>query len=129
MREERMIIDMYSGEQVNVYYSERRLLAYDNSKRVAVYSAEAVEGGFFVDFIETKEITDIDERINSMHNPLKAVYAAAVRCHASANDPDRARWKKIVDRVKSNPSLFFNKKGDFRKNISIETYRKMLNEE
>ena len=119
MEEVKTVVDRY-GNTVDVLISKKRLVAYDNAKKLIIYSCPlASDREFYADFIEKGIIHSIDEKIESRLNPARDRYATAMGYRASENDPDKAVWNKVVETVKSNPDKYFYKNGNWRKKIPM----------
>lgn len=119
MEEIKTVIDRY-GNTVDVLIGNKKLIAYDNAKKIIIYSCPlASNRESYTDFIEKGIVYSIDERIKSQFNPVRMRYAEAMDYKASDNDPDKAIWNKVVEIVKSNPSKYFYKNGNWRKRVPM----------
>lgn len=115
------IIDDY-GRNVTINENGQKLHNYNNQKRIARYDARIMHGNQVTQFVTTYTqcnafISDIEERLETFANPVKAQYADIVYGCRSKYDKHRKIWKKIVNYVKNNESLFFDSYGDFLYNI------------
>ena len=126
MEEIKTVIDRY-GNTVDVLISEKKLIAYDNARKLIIYSCPlASNRDQYTEFIEKGIVYSIDERIKSQFNPVRDRYAEAMNYRASENDPDKVIWNKVVEIVKSNPSKYFYKNGNWRKRVPMADINKVL---
>lgn len=126
MEEIKTVVDRYENT-VDVLISEKKLIAYDNARKLIIYSCPlASDRDQYTEFIEKGIVYSIDERIKSQFNPVRDRYAEAMDCKASENDLDKAIWNKVVDTVKSNPSKYFYKNGNWRKRVPMDDIDKVL---
>lgn len=119
------VVDEF-GRTVVVDDSNKSLYSFCNRTKTITYNAEIMEGGkhsgFFTNYSEKGTISDIEEKLKVWNNMIRFEYAKNVGFDSEKNDPDREKWKKVVEYVKQNENLFFTKTGDFRKKflVSIE---------
>lgn len=126
MEEIKTVVDRYENT-VDVLISEKKLIAYDNARKLIIYSCPlASDRDQYTEFIEKGIVYSIDERIKSQFNPVRGRYAEAMDYKASENDLDKAIWNKVVDTVKSNPSKYFYKNGNWRKRVPMDDIDKVL---
>ena len=126
MEEVKTIVNRY-GNTADVLISEKKLISYNNAKKLIVYSCPlASDRESYTDFVEKGIVYSIDERIRSQFNPVIMRYAEAMDYRASDNDPDKAIWNKVVEIVKSNPSKYFYKNGNWRKKVPMADIDKVL---
>lgn len=112
----------------------KKMIYFNNTKKVVVYNAEIVEDGkktgFYCDFEQRGIVDDIEVKLNSTHNNVKWFYVfELVHERPYAYDFDGEIWHKVEDYVKENPSQFFYKNGNWRKHLSKEvkdTLRKLF---
>lgn len=126
MEEVKTVVNRY-GKTVDILISEKKLIAYDNAKKLIIYSCPlASDREQYTEFIEKGIAYSIDERIKSQFNPVIMRYAEAMNYRASDNDHDKAIWNKVVETVKSNPSKYFYKNGNWRKRVPMDDIDKVL---
>lgn len=127
MEEVKTVVNRY-GKTVDVLIGNKKLIAYDNAKKIIIYSCPlASNRESYTDFIEKGIVYSIDERIKTQFNLVRDRYAKAMDYRASDNDPDKAIWNKVVETVKSNPSKYFYKNGNWRKKPSMDDVDRVLN--
>ena len=99
----------------------RILLSYSNAKKEIRYSAQIIDNGKlsggWLEYKEKGVISNIDERLGSLHNPIRFMYAELVAYDSGRNDPNGELWNRIVEYVKAHESEIFTKAGDFRKGL------------
>ena len=126
MEEVKTVVNRY-GKTVDILISEKKLIAYDNARKLIIYSCPlASDRESYTDFVEEGIVYSIDDRIKSQLNPVRVRYAEAMHYRASENDPDKAVWNKVVETVKSNPDKYFFKNGNWRRKIPMDDIDKVL---
>ena len=99
----------------------RILLSYSNAKKEIRYSAQTIVNGKlsggWVEYKEKGVISNIDEKLSSLHNPIRYMYADVVAYDSDKNDPNGELWNRIVEYVKAHEGEIFTKAGDFRKGL------------
>lgn len=128
MEEIKTVVDLW-GNTVDIHINQKRLIAYDNAKKLIIYSCPVSGREAYADFVEKGIIRSIDERINSWFNPVRDRYAEDMDYRASKNDPDKAIWNKVVETVKSNPDKYFYKNGNWRRKIPMADIDEVLGAE
>ncbi|MGN0106243.1 MAG: hypothetical protein ACI4A5_00925 [Hominilimicola sp.] len=99
----------------------RIFVSFNNAKKEICYNAQTfcdgkLSGGW-VDYMEKGVVSDIEERLGSLHNPIRFMYADLVYYNSGKHDPNGELWSRIVEYVKAHESEVFTKTGDFRKGI------------
>lgn len=112
-----------NGDKVVVKQKDAIIYDYDNRHKQITYSAEKIEHGektgFWTEYKVPGTVDSIEDRLKTWNNPAKLAYAKAVGFNASANDPDRKLWRKVVDYVTENQTTFFDKYGDWKKVVGF----------
>ncbi|MCW6681877.1 hypothetical protein NHG29_03210 [Aerococcaceae bacterium NML160702] len=123
------IVDVY-GNEVVVDLGTKKLHSFSNKDNKITYNAEIVEGGkstgFYTDYVEQGQVTDLETKIKTFGNPIALIYAQAVEFDQSKNDPDRKIWNKLLSDVKANEEKIFTKHGDFRQRVSVKNLHLVL---
>lgn len=126
MEEVKTVVNRY-GKTVDILISEKKLIAYDNARKLIIYSCPlASDRESYTEFIEKGIVYSIDDRIRSQFNPVRSRYAKAMDYRASDNDPDKAIWNKIVETIKNDPSKYFFKNGNWRKKVPMTDIDKVF---
>lgn len=99
----------------------RIFVSFNNAKKEIWYNAQTfcdgkLSGGW-VDYMEKGVVSGIEERLGSLHNPIRFMYADLVTNNSDKHDPDGELWSRIVEYVKAHESEIFTKTGDFRKGL------------
>lgn len=113
------VADVYSGKELNVNASRKKLHTYSGKNHTVNYCAPIVENGeetmFWAEYKEQNApLPTVEERLKSFGNALYISF-----CLAVDSDPDGSIWRGFVDFVRLNEDEFFNKDGDFRKRFRI----------
>ena len=126
IEEVKTVVDRY-GNTVDVLINKKKLITYDNTKKLIVYSCPlASDRESYTEFIEKGIVYSIDDRIRSQFNPVRSRYAKVMDYRASDNDPDKAIWNKIVETIKNDPSKYFFKNGNWRKKVPMTDIDKVF---
>ena len=99
----------------------RIFVSFNNAKKEIWYNAQTfcdgkLSGGW-VDYMEKGVVSGIEERLGSLHNPIRFMYADLVAYNSDKHDSNGELWSRIVEYVKAHESEIFTKTGDFRKGL------------
>lgn len=99
----------------------RILVSFNNAKKEILYSAQTfcagkLSGGW-VDYMEKGVVSDIEERLDSLHNPIRFMYADLVSGDSDKHDPEGELWSRIIEYVKAHEGEIFTYTGDFKKGL------------
>lgn len=123
------VTDIY-GKDVEIAFDTKKVYLFNNKLKEITYSAQVVENGeltqFWTDFKEEGIVTDIETKIKTFGNVVAYSYAVAVDFDSDSNDPDKMIWKEVVEYVEKNQSEFFTKTGDWKKQISANAQKGII---
>lgn len=112
------VISIWSNEEIFVDDTNKRLMWYNNETKTAMYNAPIVDNGkptqYYTDYIEDIVIDDIEERAGAAHGNIRWLYATRIIHSDRANDPNREKWKNLIDYIKEHEEEFFLKNGNQR---------------
>lgn len=114
------IIDEF-GQSYTIDETTKKLYLYSNKRKSATYSAEIVKdgknSGFWTNYKSEEIVTDFFAKLKTFCSPVIMDYAKMVEYNATKRDPDNILWNVVVKYVKEHESDFFDKYGDFKKNV------------
>ncbi|MCW6663971.1 hypothetical protein NHG23_08750 [Aerococcaceae bacterium NML190073] len=117
------VVNVY-GETFTVDLDTKKVHSFSNKDNKVTYNAEIVEDGkptgFFTDYVEDGQVTDLETKIRTFGNPIALIYAQAVDFDQTKNDSDRKIWNKLLEDVKENEDKIFTKHGDFKQRIIVK---------
>lgn len=123
------IIDEF-GRELEVDKDTQKVYLFDNKKKTITYSAQIVKNGkatqFWTKYQAEGIVDDVEVKIKSYGNPVILRYAAAIGFNSAKNDSDNKIWNKVVQYVKEHPKEFFTKEGNWRKHISVDAKKEMI---
>lgn len=118
------VIGAKTGKTIKVDLDNAQIRSYNNKKNEAIYSTVDLDGKLPVDVIVNKQITDIEERLSTWNNPVRANYAVnMIQGNKEKNDPESKIWNSIVEYVKNNQNEFFTKNGDWKQRVQAAKNR------
>lgn len=118
------IVDEF-GFKSQIDEDTRGLYDYDNDRHTITYNAQTVKNGahtgIWTNYTENGTVGRIEERLKKWNNKVLFLYSVTVGFNAYENDPEKEKYKKIVDFVKENPERFFTESGNFREKFLTKT--------
>ena len=116
------IIDEF-GQKYVINEASQKLYGYCNKKKRATYSAPIVENGetlnSWTNYITEEIVTDLEAKLTIFLSPVNEQYAHMVEFNSTKHDPGNTLWNEVVKYVKEHESDFFDKYGDFQRNIPV----------
>lgn len=111
------VIDEF-GREVIIDQDSQKIYSYSNKKKIVTYSARIVENNvptaFWVNYIVSGTVTDLEDKLRVWNNILLGGYSKAVDFDYRKNDPDKKIWKKFVEQIRNEEDKYFDKYGDFK---------------
>lgn len=118
------IVDEF-GFKSQIDENTKGLYDYDNDSHIIIYNAQTVKNGertgIWTNYAESGTVESIEERLKKWNNKVLFLYSVTVGFNAPKNDPEKEKYKKIVDFVKENPEKFFTESGNFREKFITKT--------
>lgn len=116
------IVDVY-GRKLTINEDTQKVYVFNNKNKKITYNANIIEDGkvtkFWTEYVEEGVVEDIETKMNTFGNVIKATYAKHVGYDSEKNDPEKTIWKKYIKEVEENPTKYFTKDGDWKQRITL----------